>query len=395
MKVRRKGLFRYSKHTTYFIIIFVISVLVGVGYALLTSTLNINGDSAITRNMWDVHFQNLQIKSGSKSDANVEIVNNSTTVNFDINLEEQGEYLDFTVDVVNNGTIDAMLSEVVNTGISEGSKSYLEYSVTYADGIDITEKDLLAAGESETIHVYAKYKDNIDESLLPENDVVQEVFLSITYVQADETAKPVRLLPKGYQKVEHIESSGTQYINLGLNTNQVDRIVASFIVNRFTGNTQHILGARTNMSNYKLFLQFASANSYQSLSMYRNSSYDGPSNVTLFPMNQMINIDISLHNGKQKAIINDSVIYDKQNNITIESADLYLLAWNANGAITPDCYLKLYDCKLYSYDKYILVRNFIPCYRKSDNKPGLYDLVNDVFYTNSGTGEFTVGPDIN
>ena len=191
MKVRRKGLFRYSKHTTYFIIIFVISVLVGVGYALLTSTLNINGDSAITRNMWDVHFENIQIKEGSKNDATVEIVNNSTTVNFDINLEEQGEYLDFTVDIVNNGTIDAMLSNITNTGISEASKQYLDYSLTYDDGIEIKPKDLLEAGASETIHVYAKYKDNIDPSQLPEDDVVQEVFLSMPYVQADESAVPV------------------------------------------------------------------------------------------------------------------------------------------------------------------------------------------------------------
>lgn len=40
-----------------------------------------------------------------------------------------------------------------------------------------------------------------------------------------------------------------------------------------------------------------------------------------------------------------------------------------------------------------VIRNFIPCYRKSDNEVGLYDLVNDVFYTNQGTGSFTYGVD--
>lgn len=38
--------------------------------------------------------------------------------------------------------------------------------------------------------------------------------------------------------------------------------------------------------------------------------------------------------------------------------------------------------------------NLIPCYRKSDNEPGLYDLVNDKFYTNNGTGVFTLGPEV-
>lgn len=36
-----------------------------------------------------------------------------------------------------------------------------------------------------------------------------------------------------------------------------------------------------------------------------------------------------------------------------------------------------------------------PCYRLSDNEPGMYDVINDVFYTNVGTGSFGVGPDVN
>ena len=40
----------------------------------------------------------------------------------------------------------------------------------------------------------------------------------------------------------------------------------------------------------------------------------------------------------------------------------------------------------------ILVRDFLPATRDSDMKPGLYDLQNDVFYTNSGSGaDFTWG----
>lgn len=37
----------------------------------------------------------------------------------------------------------------------------------------------------------------------------------------------------------------------------------------------------------------------------------------------------------------------------------------------------------------ILVRDFIPCYRKSDGEGGLYDKVTKQFYTNKGTGSFT------
>ena len=34
--------------------------------------------------------------------------------------------------------------------------------------------------------------------------------------------------------------------------------------------------------------------------------------------------------------------------------------------------------------------NFVPCVRKSDNKPGMYDAISKTFYTNAGTGEFIV-----
>lgn len=39
-------------------------------------------------------------------------------------------------------------------------------------------------------------------------------------------------------------------------------------------------------------------------------------------------------------------------------------------------------------------REYIPCYRKSDRKPGMYDLVTKRFYTNVGTGEFEIGPEM-
>ena len=55
-------------------------------------------------------------------------------------------------------------------------------------------------------------------------------------------------------------------------------------------------------------------------------------------------------------------------------------------------YFKCWNIKM--YDNGELIRNLIPCYSKSDKVVGMYDIVNDVFYTNAGTGAFIVGPDI-
>jgi hypothetical protein len=54
---------------------------------------------------------------------------------------------------------------------------------------------------------------------------------------------------------------------------------------------------------------------------------------------------------------------------------------------------KLYYFKI--YNSWTLVRDFIPCYRKSDSVIWLYDLVNNKFYTNAGSWTFTKWPDVN
>ena len=53
---------------------------------------------------------------------------------------------------------------------------------------------------------------------------------------------------------------------------------------------------------------------------------------------------------------------------------------------------KLYDFEI-TYDGETIM-HLIPCYRKSDNVIGLYDVVNDGFYVNNGTGTFTKGSDV-
>lgn len=54
---------------------------------------------------------------------------------------------------------------------------------------------------------------------------------------------------------------------------------------------------------------------------------------------------------------------------------------------------KIYSIKLYN-DNDKLIRDFIPCYRRSDLEPGLYDFVENKFYINNGQGSFTAGPEI-
>lgn len=52
----------------------------------------------------------------------------------------------------------------------------------------------------------------------------------------------------------------------------------------------------------------------------------------------------------------------------------------------------LYYCKIWEDD--VLVRDFVPCYRKSDGAVGVFDKVENKFYENAGNVAFEKGADI-
>ena len=66
---------------------------------------------------------------------------------------------------------------------------------------------------------------------------------------------------------------------------------------------------------------------------------------------------------------------------------LYLFARGGDGS--PINNTRIYSCKMWNSGT--LVRNFVPMKRLSDDAVGLYDLVNDVFYTNAGSQSFASG----
>lgn len=72
---------------------------------------------------------------------------------------------------------------------------------------------------------------------------------------------------------------------------------------------------------------------------------------------------------------------------------VFLFAQNESGSArhVRDS-MRLYYCKIFTNG--VLQKEFIPCYRKNDGVIGLYDLVNNAFYTNSGSGTFTKGSDV-
>ena len=180
------------------IMIFILLLCMSIGYSYLLTTLNIEGTSNIKANTWDVHWENVSVKSGSVTGDQVPIdayvMSDTTQVEYSVILKNPGDYYEFTVDAKNSGSLDAMVS-ITDTKFYESNgvtqinlPNYLEYEFLYSNGVRIEPNQLLAANSSRTIKVKIKFKDDLDESELPTTDKTIVIRQSITYIQADENA---------------------------------------------------------------------------------------------------------------------------------------------------------------------------------------------------------------
>lgn len=189
------------------------------------------------------------------------------------------------------------------------------------------------------------------------------------------------VLPSEYTKVEYIESTGTQYIDTGvIGASDLEaEVKVSF---NEIPNDCCLLGSRNVNDRFYVFYIYPGKFNIG----YYNNYYN--SNVTPVA-NQIYNMYTKLYNGDQKLDVDGTTLVSKSENRDINTTkNLYLFCNNMNG---PSYYSK---AKLYSLTikkDGVLVRNFIPCYRNSDNVIGLYDVVTNTFFTNNGTGTFGKG----
>lgn len=92
------------------------------------------------------------------------------------------------MDAVNAGSIDGMVESVtskLNDTVITTLPAYLDYSVSYSDGVAIVPNHLLKAGESETYKVRIEFKKDISSSDLPTTVQTLTLDFGVVYIQAD------------------------------------------------------------------------------------------------------------------------------------------------------------------------------------------------------------------
>ena len=194
-------------------------------------------------------------------------------------------------------------------------------------------------------------------------------------------------LPDEYKQVEYIESSGTQYIDTGFVPNQNTRTVIDFMPT--STSSPFIFGSRLGYNNNAYDL-YTFSNKFRD--DYANTNYGNESSQ---PFPKSANKRYLFDKNKNHSIMYEENVQFYDHTFTEKTINLsfnmFLFGLNDNGSIRSSniAMMKLYSCKI--YDNGILVRDFVPCYRIDDDEVGLYDTVNDIFYTNQGTGVFTYG----
>ncbi len=167
-------------------------LLVGLGYALLQQDLDITGIANLSNPTWNIHWENVQVTDGSVTGDNVvtepTIDSLRTTVTYAVVLAQPGDYYEFTVDAVNSGTINGMVESVSSklNGVTITTlPEYLDYSVTYSDGTEIQENQLLNAGDTKTYKLKIKYRDDIELNQIPDSNQSLSLAFTVKYKQAD------------------------------------------------------------------------------------------------------------------------------------------------------------------------------------------------------------------
>jgi hypothetical protein len=184
-------------------------------------------------------------------------------------------------------------------------------------------------------------------------------------------------LPSGYQEVNYIESTGTQYIDTGV----------SYSVNNSYLTELQVVYNTTEPNN-----QIMGFNGHRGMGVgtYLASFWECEPE----PMEAGVFYDLTWYkNGTEYSRSVNGIVYGGSdgNNIEWWTGNLLLFAAAADSTdstVTYYSYAKYYAVKIYVNDA--LVRDFVPVINNK-GEVGLFDFVTKQFYGNEGTGEFIAG----
>ena len=178
-------------------------------------------------------------------------------------------------------------------------------------------------------------------------------------------------LPDDYIQLEYIQSNGNQWIDTGIKGETRWVGCAQSVQNTTKSQTLLITQGGGNVGTF-----------YGSVSNGNKWTLKGSPYSTNYDITSKQNFDILFKTTGPSGTIGDTSV-----NITTSCTLSTNWIISCERTTTYPYIGKIWPLK--AYQQGLLVRNYIPSKRKSDNVIGLYDMVSRRFFTNSGTGSFT------
>ncbi|GEM_PF-1749269 len=186
-----------------------------------------------------------------------------------------------------------------------------------------------------------------------------------------------------YQRVEHLDFTGSQYINTGIIPTANTKVETTF---KTSTNSRWLFGSRTSTSATNIYAVYF--NSATLLWYQIRMSGDAKSVDNYFNKISYLTTTRSefILNGKTTSGFGTDALGSSTWPMYIGSVNT---AGKADGTSGRHFVGELYSFKI--WDGTTLVRDFVPVVRSRDGVAGLYDMVENKFYTNIGSGSFKTG----
>ena len=115
------------------LLLLVCAVFMTIGFATYSKNLPFSGDVEVKASNWDVQFvaDQCNVSIGSVTPTTKTVTADSW--DFDATLSKPGDYFEATVTVKNAGTLNAKLTKLTMSTLTEAQAKYLTYKVTYGD----------------------------------------------------------------------------------------------------------------------------------------------------------------------------------------------------------------------------------------------------------------------
>lgn len=209
------------------------------------------------------------------------------------------------------------------------------------------------------------------------------------------------ILPPEYQQVEYIESTGTQYIDTEFYPYDKKYVMTAKI-------KSSVVPTVTEDKYYRIFGNLSAKNASQTtLYRYQYRGYNPGTGITtdavccgtavyeearaLLIWGNYTDYIITVDGIDKTYSINGKTgIYTGKPATYVSQDSIKLMA--ASDASTRDA-MRFYSFQIKDENEKLVV-DLYPCYRRSDNVIGMYDVVRNIFITNAGTGTFLKGENI-